>query len=240
MRHKKLWLIGMGMAGGAALTRWQMARWFTEEPSYELEERLGALEIRHYHRIVRAETTVEGLAWDAALNEGFKRLAGYIFGANRPRQTSDSLEEGERLAMTTPVGAQSQKIAMTAPVGVRPESLPGAEAPAFTVTFTLPRERISGPVPVPEDARVKLRSLPPRRVAALRYSGRHDARRVAEKSRALLEAVQRAGFQPRGEPEFAGYDPPTTLPWLRRNEVWVELVAPPSPFSISSFPAMRS
>jgi hypothetical protein len=52
---------------------------------------------------------------------------------------------------------------------------------------------------------------------------------VAEKSQALLEAVERAGLRTRGEPEFAGYDPPTTLPFLRRNEVWIELGSPTAP-----------
>jgi hypothetical protein len=195
---------------------------------YELEERVGSLEIRHYERLVRAETTVEGLPWDEALQEGFGRLANYIFGANRPRVTSEAARE--HIARTASVGVQSRKIAMTTPVGVRTEAGSGLDTRAFTITFTLPRES-SGPVPVPEDARVRLRSVPPRRVAALRYTGRHTSLQVAEKSRALLEAVQRAGFQPRGEPEFAGYDPPTTLPWIRRNEVWIEVGAAPSSYA---------
>jgi hypothetical protein len=229
MKHNKLWWVGLGVAGGVALTRWQMARWFAEEPVYELEERVGSLEIRHYERIVRAETTVEGLPWDEALQEGFRRLANYIFGANRPRVTSEAARE--HVARTASVGVQSQKIAMTTPVGVRTEAGSDLDTRAFTITFTLPRENNSGPVPVPEDARVRLRSVPPRRVAALRYTGRHTSLQVAEKSRALLEAVRRAGFQPRGEPEFAGYDPPTTLPWFRRNEVWIEVGAAPSSYA---------
>jgi hypothetical protein len=239
MKHRSWLWIGLGSVAGAALTRWQMARWFAEEPEYEVEERLGALEIRHYDRVVRAETTVEAASWDVALNEGFHRLANYIFGANRVRPRSDSLGSDPALARNV---IQSQKIAMTAPVNVRAErhalaglasaeAEPGSESAAasFTITFTMPKERSTGSLPVPHDARVRLRSVPPRRVAVLRYSGRYTARRVAEKSQALLEAVERAGLRTRGEPEFAGYDPPTTLPFLRRNEVWIELGSPTAP-----------
>jgi hypothetical protein len=233
-------LLGVGTALGAALARWQMARFFAEQPEYEVEDRLGPLEIRHYDRVVRAETTVEAQTWEDALQEGFRRLASYIFGANRPRELALSeLElQGDQ---ATPQPTRAQKIAMTAPVNVRTErhtlsnlaSEHAAQAPhsdeKFTVTFTMPKERSTGSLPVPEDTRVRLRSVPPRRVAVLRYSGRHDARRVAEKARQLLEAVDPAGLPTRGEPEFAGYDPPTTLPWLRRNEVWIELGRPTAP-----------
>jgi hypothetical protein len=242
MKQKSILLLGVGTALGAALARWQMARWFAEQPDYEVEGRLGPLEIRHYERIIRAETTVEAQSWEDALHEGFRRLANYIFGANRPRELALSDLEVQLDEATAPPSARAQKIAMTAPVNVRTErhalSNLAAEPAAhptprsdekFTVTFTMPRERSTGSLPVPEDSRVRLRSVPPRRVAVLRYSGRYSARRVAEKARQLLEAVDRAGLPTRGEPEFAGYDPPTTLPWLRRNEVWIELGRPTAP-----------
>jgi hypothetical protein len=243
MKRKSLFWIGFGTAAGVAFTRWQMARWFAEQPEYEVEDRVGPLEIRHYDRVVRAETTVEARSWDDALNEGFRRLAGYIFGANRPRGAQGRVDSThDVISMTAPVNARPQKIPMTAPVNVRTErhalaNLADVESGAnsqaadasFTVTFTMPKNRTGGSLPVPEDSRVRLRSVPPRRVAVLRYTGRYSARRVAEKSRALLQAVQAAGLRTRGEPEFAGYDPPSTLPWLRRNEVWIELGSPTAP-----------
>lgn len=234
--------MGLGTAAGVALTRWQMARWFAEQPEYEVEEHVGPLEIRHYDRIVRAETTVEAASWDEALNEGFQRLAGYIFGANRTREVAAAHLGSEQLEGLVPEGGSSQKLAMTAPVNVRTErhalaSLanverepsPGSSNANFIVTFTMPKERSTGSLPVPDDSRVRLRSVPPRRVAVLRYAGRYTARRVAEKARVLLDAAEAAGLRTRGEPEFAGYDPPTTLPWLRRNEVWIELGSPTAP-----------
>jgi hypothetical protein len=219
-----------------------MARWFAEQPEYEVEDHVGPLEIRHYDRVVRAETTVEASSWDAALSEGFHRLTGYIFGGNRPRELAAATATREHSDVTAPAATRPQKIAMTAPVNVRAErhalrQLVSAESASdtvssnatFTVTFTMPKERSTGSLPVPDDSRVRLRSVPPRRVAVLRYTGRYTARRVAEKSRVLLEAVEAAGLRTRGEPEFAGYDPPSTLPWLRRNEIWIELGSPTAP-----------
>jgi hypothetical protein len=237
MMHRNLWLAGVGTAAGFALARWQFARWFVEEPPFHVERRIGAIEIRRYPRTVRAETTLEATSFEAALNTGFQRLARYIFGANKERRTSADLDAlAARSAAPSSGDRGSKQIPMTAPVGVRAElqALEPADDPralqaqsqsrkSFTIMFTLPREHGAAPFPIPVDSRVRLRSVPPRRVAVLRYSGRHSARRVAEKSRQLLEAVRAAGLETRGEPEFAGYDPPTTLPWLRRNEVWVEL-----------------
>ena len=77
------WLSG-GILAGTALVRWQLGRLFNENPAYELERQIGPLEIRRYAPHCVAETRVSARSWDVALNEGFHRLAGYIFGANRP------------------------------------------------------------------------------------------------------------------------------------------------------------
>jgi len=79
------------------------------EPSHSVERKDDEFEIRAYSPRVIAETQVSG-TWGEGGNEGFRRLAGYIFGKN----TASS-----KIAMTAPVGqrADSRKLAMTAPVG---------------------------------------------------------------------------------------------------------------------------
>ncbi|AKT42118.1 SOUL family heme-binding protein [Chondromyces crocatus] len=202
----------LGSLVGAGLVRWQLARLFTEQPAHTVERRIGKLEVRHYPAMVEAATIVEGVFWPRALSEGFRRLAGFIFGSN---------VAGEQIAMTAPVVATAtvgETTALTSPDGC---TLDGAAG--LTVGFLMPRDRTSGSLPVPRDHRICFRDIPPRRIAVRRFSGRLDSARVAVEQRKLIASAERAGFTVRGEPTFAAYDPPTTLPFLRRFEVWVEV-----------------
>lgn len=105
----------------------------------------GHFEVRDYPALVVAEVTVEGEQKEAA-SKGFRLLAGYIFGANKKRQ---------RIAMTAPVAQQAagENIAMTAPVA----QTQGA-AGTWVVRFTMPSAWTLETLPVPNDARVTLRT----------------------------------------------------------------------------------
>ena len=146
MKQKSMVLLGVGTALGAALARWQMARFFAEQPEYEVEDRLGQLEIRHYDRVVRAETTVEAQTWEDALQEGFRRLASYIFGANRPRELALSELELQGV-QATPQATRAQKIAMTAPLAKMYAkcSAPGSDCKPTTGTAAVQMMMNSGP-----------------------------------------------------------------------------------------------
>ena len=99
----KNWIVGR--AGAEEAGSVVGLRFGTEEPRYTSEKVIG-LEIRNYGPRIAAETTVFGDE-DKALSDGFRRLAGYIFGGNHGNA---------KIAMTAPVARQSgQKIAMTAP-----------------------------------------------------------------------------------------------------------------------------
>jgi hypothetical protein len=56
-----------------------------EKPSYAVLESDGGMELRQYEPYIAAETFVEA-GFERAGNEGFRRLADYIFGNNRSRQ----------------------------------------------------------------------------------------------------------------------------------------------------------
>lgn len=241
MKQSTLILTATGFVAGALLTRWQLARWFTEEPDYEVEQRAGAIEIRLYPRTIRAETSVQAASWEQALDEGFRRLAHYIFGGNHRRQLAALGESVRALDAESPRNA-GERIHMTTPVTARVvHPAPGSEEElsTYTITFTMPKARAPRTLPVPEDRRVHLRAVPARRVAVLRYRGRHTYESVREYSGYLREVLDRAGLSTRGEPEFAGYDPPSTLPWLRRNEIWVELGSAPQRKSLDSVAPSR-
>jgi diadenosine tetraphosphatase ApaH/serine/threonine PP2A family protein phosphatase len=190
--YRQGWVAAGIGAATLGVARWQLARFFTPTPPYEVEERRGPLEVRRYERLWLAQTTVSSPSWDEALRDGFRRLAHFIFGAN---------DEQTRIAMTSPVTATRD----------------GADT---EVSFVMPEGVVP---PSPDDARIRFTEVPARRVAVLRFHGRYDEDTVEAKKRELVAAAEEAGYVAHGEPAFAGYDPPTTLPALRRNEVWLEV-----------------
>ena len=82
--------------------------------------------------------------------------------------------------------------------------------------------------PVPEDARIKVRVVPEKLVAAIRYSGRWTTRNFDKYESRLMAALSEANIEPLGVPEAAFYNPPFMPPFMRRNEILVEVARPPS------------
>jgi hypothetical protein len=183
-----------------------------EEPSYTVLRAYPQFEVRRYEPCVVAQTLVEA-APDAAANQGFRLLAGYIFGQNHG---SRSIE------MTAPVGQAPARIAMTAPVAQ------SAATSGYLITFTMPRAWTLQSLPQPNDPRVTLRAVPQRTVAVLRYSGGWSQARYLEQLQQLETALAQAGLRWHGAPVWARYDPPWKLWFLRRNEIWLELDAAPA------------
>ena len=147
-------------------------------------------------------------------NEGFRRLAGYIFGKNRGER---------RITMTAPV-AQSPgtRIAMTSPV----TEAEGA-AGGFVVQFTMPGSFTLATLPEPLDPRVMLREEPARRVAVWTYSGTWSEERYEAQLTRFRAALAREGLAVTGEPTWARYDPPWTPWFLRTNEIWLVMAGEP-------------
>jgi hypothetical protein len=188
------------IAGGltvlaAAALRWQLQRWFTGEPAYEIERRIGELESRRYEPRVEAHVRVADVDFEDALRDGFRKLFSYIDGNNL---------RGEKLQMTTPV-------------------INHPRAVTHTIAFVMPPDRPLTSLPQPEDDGVRLVEQPVRRIGVLRYRGSYSNANFQEAQARLRDLVADAGLEAAGEPVFAGFDPPTTLPLLRRSEVWIEL-----------------
>jgi hypothetical protein len=180
-----------------------------KEPPYVPMLRSGPLEIRRYDSYVLAETVVEG-GLDDASNEGFRRLFRYISGQNR---------RAAKIEMTAPVTveARGRKIPMTAPVGAE------KQGGGWVVSFVLPAGMTLDDAPVPLDSRISLRSVPARKMAVLRFSGYAPEKKVEKETWRLQELATKEGLTLSGEPILARYDPPWTLPFLRRNEIAQEI-----------------
>jgi SOUL heme-binding protein len=198
------------LSAAACLSSAACATVGVEEPAFSLIREDGAFEIRAYAPTIVAETTLAGEAVKAR-NAGFQPLADYIFAKDR---------KGGEIAMTAPVTqAPRQKIAMTAPV-TQESSTAG-----WTIGFTMPASYTMDTLPAPADPAVRLVQQPARRMAVITYSGVAGDERMEAKRLELLDRVAEEGLSPVGEPVFAFYDPPWTLPFMRRNEVMIEVAA---------------
>lgn len=185
----------------------------TEEPHYEVIAQVGIVEIRQYDARIAAETTVSGEEREA-LATGFRRIAAYIFGANTQNAT---------IAMTAPVTqSKSQTIAMTAPVS-QTRNANGD----WTVRFFMPTDYTLATLPAPNDKLIRLTTVPPEKLAVLRFTGATGADAVAARQTELSLALATTNWRPAGEKLAWFYDPPWTIPFLRRNEVAIPVIQTP-------------
>ncbi|QFU77161.1 heme-binding protein [Halioglobus maricola] len=163
-----------------------------EEPSWELLETVGPVELRRYAPSIEARTA---LASNGESSGGFQRLAGYIFGGN---------ESGEKIAMTAPVA----------------ETLEGDNP---VMSFTMPSAYDMTQLPEPNSSDITLHETPERIVAALSFSGWATSGKVARYQRQLLATLDDNGISAKSAPILHQYNPPWTPPFMRRNEVVVEV-----------------
>lgn len=183
-----------------------------ENPRYEILFKENNKEVRSYSSYIVAKTTVKG-DFKSAQGDGFRILAGYIFGANEKKQ---------KISMTAPVtmknSADSEKIAMTAPV-VQSTTIEG-----MVMTFMMPSKYNLEDLPHPKDNRITLEVVPPKIFGVIRYSGsgrQSTNNKMADELKSWL--MTNANYDIISGPSFAGYDPPWTIPYFRRNEMMFEL-----------------
>ncbi len=63
--------------------------------------------------------------------------------------------------------------------------------------------------------------MPASNYAVIRFSGFAGEEKTATKTAELMTWLTSKGIKPAGKPELARYNPPWTLPFLRRNEVMI-------------------
>jgi hypothetical protein len=163
---------------------------------YEVIQKIGKVEIREYPKIVVAYV-------DDQNADSFGLLYNFITGSNVQK---------EKVKMTAPV--VSEEIAMTAPVFSETGSL----------AFVMPSKLSLEMTPQPTDNRVKIKEVPIRKVAVLRFSGRWSENHFEKEAKELLEEVAKAKILTKGNVFTMLYNPPFTPGFLRRNEVAIEVV----------------
>ena len=179
-----------------------------EEAKYNVLTKDNNFEIRDYAPHILAETVVEGDLEEAG-KKAFGRLFRYISGENRTRS---------KVAMAAPVSQRpkGEKIEMTAPVGQQ-----RVQEKRWSVSFTMPSSYTLDTLPEPEDPKVKLRRVPARRIAAVRYSGFWSEKGYLRHKSELESWIREKGFTIIGVPMWGRYNPPWTPWFLRRNEILI-------------------
>lgn len=206
MRKRMLWVIVVVAILVAVL--WGPIVSHVEQAKYTVVESYNDIELRDYAPMIVAEAEVSGER-AKAINQGFRIIADYIFGNNAAAQ---------KVAMTAPVTQQpSEKIAMTAPV------MQQSRGDVWTVRFVMPASYTLATLPKPNNPAVKLKAVPGKRFVVIRFSGGSGAENLKEHTRALLDFIGAKQLSALSEPIYAFYNPPWTLPFLRRNEVMVEI-----------------
>ena len=179
-----------------------------EAPNYDVVTVENNIEIRQYAPMIVAEVQIDGKREDST-GEGFRLLADYIFGNNIAKQD---------IAMTAPVQQQEgNKIAMTAPVQQQ------KEGGTWQISFVMPSEYSMDTLPKPVNDLVKLKKIPAKQFVVIRFSGTNSDANVEEHEEKLMKYVQSKNISVIGSPKYAFYNPPWTLPFMRRNEVMIEI-----------------
>ena len=200
----------------------------TEEPNYTVLSKTENFELRRYESQLVAQTWVSG-DQDAASRAGFKILADYIFGNN-----TASSGESSKISMTAPVAMQfeakqsatkkngsnaSQKIAMTAPVSIKQEQQQNDGK--WRVQFTMPSQYTMQTLPKPNNTDITIIEVAPQTYGVIKFSGLAGSEKVAAKTVELQSWMQTQKLKLTGTPELARYNPPWTLPFMRRNEIMI-------------------
>jgi len=179
-----------------------------DAPTYVTLESGEGYELREYAPYAVASCDME-LAEGADLvvqltagSAAFSALAAFMLGSNGRE---------ELLGVTTPVRIDVASA--------------GASAPS-TMSFVIPTKYSAASAPAPTDQCVRLEQVPRQTLAVAQFAGLATDGEVARQKEALLARLEADGVVLLEE-EYADaysvfqYNPPYTLPWLRRNEIAV-------------------
>lgn len=169
-----------------------------QSPDYTVVDRQAAFEIRDYAPYSTCTAAMAGSEDPFGAGTSFNTLAEYTFGEN---------DSKESLSMTTPVAISR-----------------GADG-SQQMSFVLPGSLDASSAPAPISPRVILSDVPTKRVAAVEFPGFATDGEVSRVLSALQQELRLAGLAPveDGVYTLLQYNPPYTLPFLRKNEIIIDL-----------------
>jgi effector-binding domain-containing protein len=207
-RRKKIITASVIVLITIGLASWGPIMSNVEKPDYIVTLTKKNIEIREYSPMITASVRVSGERKEA-IRKGFRLVADYIFGNNAINT---------KIAMTAPVQQRdSQKIAMTAPVQQQ------RDGQSWEISFVMPKEHSIDTLPNPKNSEVTLSEVASKKFVVIKFSGRNTDSNIEDYTNQLEKFAADNSIQTIGSPKYAFYNPPWTLPLLRRNEVMLEL-----------------
>jgi hypothetical protein len=171
-----------------------MATRKTNEQPYSVIKKEKEFEIRFYPSVPIATMSSSAKSFKELGSEGFRKLAGYIFGANQ----------------------DNKSIAMTSPVSM------SIEDTASTMSFVMPSGYTLDNLPKPNDDAVKLVMSNEEYVAVISFGGFASDEDIQSYTEALKEILIKNNISYLGSFKYLGYNPPYQLV-DRRNEIVVRI-----------------
>lgn len=165
----------------------------TETHEYEVLETFDGFEIRKYAPALYSSVQYSTSSYKQISGQGFRTLAGYIFGAN---------ENQEQIAMTSPVTMELKDTSK--------------------MMFMVPKGMSKDKLPKPNDASIYFEEYPSRIVAAIQFGGWASDEKINAHSEELAHLLEKQGIAHSGAFAYLGYNPPFDVV-NRRNEVIVEV-----------------
>lgn len=164
-----------------------------EQYAYVVEREIGDVEIRQYEDAVFSSVKLNDSTYANSANQGFRILAGYIFGGN---------DKGQSIAMTSPVVMEMGK--------------------EMKMSFMVPSAMNMDSLPKPNDGRVYQEKVKGTKMAVIRFGGWASDEKIEEHKKKLIEVLIDNGLSFEEPCLYMGYNPPYQLV-NRRNEVAVRV-----------------
>ncbi len=165
-----------------------------ETYNYEVEKIFPDFEIRQYDAALFSSYSMQYDSYKNSSGNGFRVLAGYIFGGNE----------------------KEQSIAMTSPVVMNMDD-------SIKMMFMVPNNYKKEDLPAPNDPRIQFEEHAAKRMAAITFGGFTSDEKIEKYQKQLVACLEREGIKHTGQFSYFGYNPPYELV-NRRNEVVVEII----------------
>ena len=140
-----------------------------------------------------AKTKLSTGGYDQNSSEGFRNVAGFIFGGNY----------------------ENQKIAMSSPVLMDMKD-------SVEMSFIMPENVTPDNAPSPLNSDVKLEYRPEQTVAVLRFGGWASSSKLTSKAEELFRLLDHQNIEYFGQITYMGYSPPYQV-LFRKNEISIQV-----------------